>query len=147
MVEQCNIESQRLITFICYMPVGLAIKDSIRKCETAKSSKRKGMQAATLSADSIAVLPRDDADMTLVLPTNPVANALLFPALCRLRKGRGTHSSRTGRENTEWWATRRDKKLTLIRLHNPTWEDLAEGWGEPASMQFKGKAGSSRWSE
>jgi len=43
------------------------------------------------------------------------------------------------------WA--RDKKLTLIRLHNPTWEDLAAGWGEPAPMQFKGKAGSSRWSE
>ena len=37
-----------------------------------------------------------------------------------------------------------DKKLSLIRLHNPTWEDLAEGWGEPAQMQFKGKAGSSR---
>jgi putative endonuclease len=43
------------------------------------------------------------------------------------------------------WA--RDKKLTLIRLHNPTWEDLAAGWGEPAPMQFKGKTGSSRWSE
>ena len=41
----------------------------------------------------------------------------------------------------------RDKKLNLIRLHNPTWEDLAEGWGETAPMQFKGKAGSSRWSE
>jgi putative endonuclease len=41
----------------------------------------------------------------------------------------------------------RDKKPSLIRLHNPTWEDLAEGWGEPAPMQFKGKAGSSRWSE
>jgi putative endonuclease len=41
----------------------------------------------------------------------------------------------------------RDKKLTLIRMNNPTWEDLAKGWGEPAAMQFKGKAGSSRWSE
>jgi putative endonuclease len=41
----------------------------------------------------------------------------------------------------------RDKKLTLIRLHNPVWEDLAEGWGEPERMRFEPKAGSYRWSE
>ena len=33
----------------------------------------------------------------------------------------------------------RDKKLTLIRFHNPTWEDLAEGWGQPTPMQFHKK--------
>ena len=42
-----------------------------------------------------------------------------------------------GETQIKGWA--RDKKLTLIRLHNPTWEDIAAGWGEPAAMQLKGK--------
>jgi hypothetical protein len=29
---------------------------------------------------------------------------------------------------------RREKKLALIEAKNPTWEDLAQGWGGPAVM-------------
>jgi putative endonuclease len=38
---------------------------------------------------------------------------------------------------------RREKKLALIEERNPTWEDLAEGWGEPALMRVESKADSS----
>jgi putative endonuclease len=38
---------------------------------------------------------------------------------------------------------RREKKVALIRADNPTWEDLAAGWGEAAVMTVTGKAGSS----
>jgi hypothetical protein len=34
---------------------------------------------------------------------------------------------------------RREKKTALIEERNPTWEDLAEGWGEPALMRVKAK--------
>ena len=44
---------------------------------------------------------------------------------------------------TEIKKWRREKKVALIRAHNPTWEDLAEGWGGPAVMRVAGKAGSS----
>jgi putative endonuclease len=37
----------------------------------------------------------------------------------------------------------REKKVALIRAENPTWEDLAAGWGEPAVMRVSGTAGSS----
>jgi putative endonuclease len=37
---------------------------------------------------------------------------------------------------------RREKKVALIHAHNPTWEDLAAGWGEAAVMTVSGKAGS-----
>jgi putative endonuclease len=47
-------------------------------------------------------------------------------------------------EIKEW---RRKKKVALIREFNPTWEDLAEGWGEAAVMRVSGKAGSSVRSE
>jgi len=30
---------------------------------------------------------------------------------------------------------RREKKVSLIEESNPTWEDLADGWGEPAEMK------------
>ncbi len=32
---------------------------------------------------------------------------------------------------------RREKKVALIEERNPTWEDLAEGWGEPTPMRIK----------
>jgi putative endonuclease len=35
---------------------------------------------------------------------------------------------------------RREKKVALIVERNPTWEDLAEGWGETAVMRVSGKA-------
>ncbi len=44
---------------------------------------------------------------------------------------------------TEIKKWRRDKKVELIRADNPTWEDLAAGWGEEAVMELHGKAGSS----
>jgi putative endonuclease len=39
---------------------------------------------------------------------------------------------------------RREKKVALIEDRNPTWEDLAEGWGEAAVMTVSGKAASLR---
>jgi|SRR5215831_14348879 len=47
-----------------------------------------------------------------------------------------------GRE-TEIKKWRREKKIALIEERNPTWEDLAEGWGEPAEMRVVGRADSS----
>jgi len=44
---------------------------------------------------------------------------------------------------TEIKKWRREKKLALIHAENPTWEDLAAGWGEAAVMRVSGKAGSS----
>jgi len=44
---------------------------------------------------------------------------------------------------TEIKAWRREKKVALIREANPTWEDMAANWGEPAVMSVPGKAGSS----
>jgi len=44
---------------------------------------------------------------------------------------------------TEIKAWRREKKVALIQADNPTWEDLAEGWGAPAVMRVSAKAGSS----
>jgi putative endonuclease len=41
-----------------------------------------------------------------------------------------------GRE-TEIKKWRREKKIALIEKRNPTWEDLAAGWGEPAEMTFR----------
>jgi putative endonuclease len=38
---------------------------------------------------------------------------------------------------------RREKKVALILAENPTWEDLAAGWGELAEMRVSRKAGSS----
>jgi putative endonuclease len=43
---------------------------------------------------------------------------------------------------TEIKSWRREKKVELIRRENPTWEDLAAGWGEAVGMRV-GKAGSS----
>ena len=43
---------------------------------------------------------------------------------------------------TEIKKWRREKKVELIERENPTWEDLAAGWGEGAVMRV-GKAGSS----
>jgi putative endonuclease len=48
-----------------------------------------------------------------------------------------------GRE-TEIKKWRREKKVELIRAKNPTWEDLAEGWGGPALMTVTAKADSSQ---
>jgi len=39
---------------------------------------------------------------------------------------------------------RREKKVALIEALNPTWEDLAAGWGKPAAL---GRADSSLRSE
>jgi len=44
---------------------------------------------------------------------------------------------------TEIKKWRREKKVALIEQRNPTWEDLAEGWGEPAAMRADRKADSS----
>ena len=45
---------------------------------------------------------------------------------------------------TEIKKWRREKKVALIEERNATWEDLAEGWGEPAAeMQVRQEAGSS----
>jgi putative endonuclease len=44
---------------------------------------------------------------------------------------------------TEIKKWRREKKIALIVQKNPTWEDLAAGWGRPAVMRIKRKAGSS----
>jgi putative endonuclease len=44
---------------------------------------------------------------------------------------------------TEIKGWRREKKVALIHADNPTWEDLAEGWGGPAVMRVSAKAGSS----
>ena len=44
---------------------------------------------------------------------------------------------------TEIKKWRREKKVALIRAKNPTWGDLAEGWGGPAVLCVTGKAGSS----
>jgi putative endonuclease len=34
---------------------------------------------------------------------------------------------------------RREKKVKLIEERNPTWEDMAEGWGEAEVMKVSGK--------
>ena len=47
-----------------------------------------------------------------------------------------------GRE-TEIKKWRREKKIALIEERNPTWEDLADGWGEPAEMRVVRTADSS----
>ncbi len=39
------------------------------------------------------------------------------------------------RRETELKAWRREKKVALIEYRNPTWEDLAEGWGEQVPMR------------
>lgn len=38
---------------------------------------------------------------------------------------------------TEIKTWRREKKVALIVVMNPTWEDLAEGWGERVEMQYR----------
>ena len=44
---------------------------------------------------------------------------------------------------TEIKKWRRQKKVALIQDRNPTWEDLAEGWGKPTEMRLLNKADSS----
>ncbi|MCU1301237.1 MAG: putative endonuclease containing a domain [Candidatus Sulfotelmatobacter sp.] len=44
---------------------------------------------------------------------------------------------------TEIKKWRREKKVALIYADNPTWEDLAAGWGDAAVMRESRKAGSS----
>jgi putative endonuclease len=44
---------------------------------------------------------------------------------------------------TEIKKWRREKKVALIHADNPTWKDLAAGWGGAAVMTVSGKAGSS----
>ena len=44
---------------------------------------------------------------------------------------------------TEIKKWRREKKIALIERANPTWEDLAEGWGGPAEMRVGREADSS----
>ncbi|MGA2858835.1 MAG: GIY-YIG nuclease family protein [Candidatus Sulfotelmatobacter sp.] len=44
---------------------------------------------------------------------------------------------------TEIKKWRRQKKVELIRRENPTWGDLAAGWGKAAVMRVTEKAGSS----
>src|SRR6476660_3419473 len=41
---------------------------------------------------------------------------------------------------TEIKAWRREKKVALIRENNPTWQDLAAGWGEPVELKVRGAA-------
>ena len=44
---------------------------------------------------------------------------------------------------TEIKKWRREKKVALVERENPTWEDLAAGWGEAVEMGVTPKAGSS----
>ncbi len=44
---------------------------------------------------------------------------------------------------TEIKGWRREKKVALTEERNPTWEDLAEGWGGPAVMKVSRTADSS----
>jgi putative endonuclease len=44
---------------------------------------------------------------------------------------------------TEIKKWRREKKVALIVQKNPTWEDLAAEWGQPAAMRVQAKPGSS----
>jgi len=44
---------------------------------------------------------------------------------------------------TEIKKWRREKKVALIEGTNPTWEDLAHGWGTPTGMRLDRKADSS----
>ena len=44
---------------------------------------------------------------------------------------------------TEIKKWRREKKVALIRAENPTWKDLAAGWGGAAVMRVSGTTGSS----
>jgi hypothetical protein len=44
---------------------------------------------------------------------------------------------------TEIKKWRRERKVALIEERNPTWEDLAEGWGGPAVMRRATTADSS----
>jgi putative endonuclease len=48
---------------------------------------------------------------------------------------------------TEIKKWRREKKVALIEHRNPTWEDLAEGWGGRAEMRVTTTADSSLRSE
>jgi putative endonuclease len=41
---------------------------------------------------------------------------------------------------TEIKKWRCEKKLALIERENPTWEDLADGWAQPAEMRTERKA-------
>jgi putative endonuclease len=45
---------------------------------------------------------------------------------------------------TEIKKWRREKKVALIEERNPTWEDLAEGWGEAAVMRVSGAVAGSK---
>ncbi len=45
---------------------------------------------------------------------------------------------------TEIKKWRREKKVKLIRAENPTWEDLAAGWGEATVMKVTEIAGSEK---
>jgi putative endonuclease len=42
---------------------------------------------------------------------------------------------------TEIKGWRREKKVALIAANNPTWEDLAEGWGKPVAMRKADSSG------
>lgn len=44
---------------------------------------------------------------------------------------------------TEIKKWRREKKIALIEKNNPTWQDVAEGWGKPAPMTVRATADSS----
>ena len=44
---------------------------------------------------------------------------------------------------TEIKKWQREKKVALIKAENPTWEDLAAGWGEAVVMTVSRTAGSS----
>jgi putative endonuclease len=41
------------------------------------------------------------------------------------------------RRETEIKKWRREKKVALIEKKNPTWEDLAAGWGKPTAMMYR----------
>ena len=47
------------------------------------------------------------------------------------------HVENAIRRETEIKKWRREKKIALIEKKNPTWADLAAGWGEPAEMTFR----------
>ncbi len=50
-----------------------------------------------------------------------------------------TQARRAIARETEIKGWTRVKKMALIVAENPTWRDLSEDWGKPATLRFRGK--------
>lgn len=64
-----------------------------------------------------------------------------FTAKCRVNRliyyEAFEHVETAIRREAELKKWRRAKKLALIESKNPTWEDLADGWGKPVPMAYR----------